>query len=253
MSHEMERYERQIRLRQLGLEGQRRLGQATACVLGCGALGGHQAQLLVRIGVGTVRLADRDVAERSNLHRQVLYDEDDVRAGSPKAHLAGRKLRRANPTVAVETHALEVGATNIESLIADADVVLDGTDNFETRYVINDACVKHGIPWIYGGVLEVNGMTLAVIPGQTPCLRCLFPEPPPPGSVPTTSDIGILPTLPALIAARQVTEAIKILVDRDAVQPDLIQLDLWENTFRALRVAREPSCPACVQRRFDYL
>jgi adenylyltransferase/sulfurtransferase len=205
------------------------------------------------MGVGTVRVADRDVAERTNLHRQVLFDEDDVLEGSPKAHIAGRKLRRANPAVTVETHAVEVGPDNIEALIEGADVVLDGTDNFETRYVINDACVKRSIPWIYGGVLELGGMTLVVIPGQTPCLRCLFPDPPAPGTVPTTSEVGILPTLPALIAARQVTEAVKILVEPAAVQRDLIQLDLWENTFRALSVRPEPACPACVQRRFHFL
>ncbi len=248
------RYDRQILLRQLGREGQAQLARGTACVVGCGALGSHQAQLLVRLGVGTVRIADRDVAERSNLHRQVLFDEDDVAAGTPKAEIAARKLRRANPSVTVEAHTMSVDATNVEPLIAGADVVLDATDNFETRYVLNDACVKHRIPWIYGGVLEMNGMCLVILPGETPCLRCLFPEPPPPGSVPSTSDIGIFPTLPALIAARQVTEAVKALTGRrDDLQRDLVQLDLWDNTFRTLRVRREPGCPACDRGEYTFL
>ncbi|MDY0003341.1 MAG: ThiF family adenylyltransferase, partial [Polyangia bacterium] len=248
-----ERYARQILLSRLGLSGQERLRAATALVVGCGALGTHQADLLVRAGVGVLRIADRDVVERVNLHRQVLFDEDDLAAGLPKAEAAARKLRRINPGVVVDARVMDVRAFNVEALVEGADVVLDATDNFESRYLLNDVCVKLGIPFIYGGVIETQGMTLAILPGQTPCLRCLFPEPPPPGALPTCDTVGILPTLPAVIAARQVTEALKCLVDRASVCPDLVQLDLWENSFRSLKVAREPGCPCCSQGRYDFL
>lgn len=247
------RYARQILLAQLGLAGQERLRVATALVVGCGALGTHQSELLARAGIGTLRIADRDVVERVNLHRQVLFTEEDVAAGLPKAEAAARRLRDINPEVGVEAHVMDVRSFNVERLVRGADVVLDATDNFESRYLLNDVCVKLGVPWIYGGVIETQGMALAILPGEGPCLRCLFPDPPPPGSTPTCDTVGILPTLPAVIAARQVTEAVKCLVDRAAVSPDLIQLDLWENTFRSLKVAREPGCPCCALGRYDFL
>lgn len=249
----LERYGRQILLGKLGIQGQRRLVGSTAVVVGCGALGTHQAELLVRAGLGTLRLADRDVVERVNLHRQVLFDEDDVAASLPKAEAAARKLGRINPDVVVDPRVMDVRPSNVLALLAGADVVLDATDNFESRYVINDACAKLGIPWIYGGVIETQGMVLSIVPGMTPCLRCLFPEPPPPGSTPTCDTVGILPTLPAAIASRQVTEAIKCLVEPAAICPDLVQIDLWENVFRSLKVAREPGCPTCALGRYDFL
>jgi adenylyltransferase/sulfurtransferase len=148
---------------------------------------------------------------------------------------------------------MDVTPSNILSLVETATVVLDATDNFETRYLVNDACVKLGLPWIYGGVVETSGMSLTILPGDTPCLRCLFPEPPPPGSFPTCDTVGILNALPAIIAARQVAEALKVILDREAVNRQLVQLDVWENRFRQLRVAREPDCPTCAAHQFTFL
>ncbi|MFH2005115.1 MAG: ThiF family adenylyltransferase [bacterium] len=248
-----ERYSRQLLLRMVGPSGQRRLGQSTALVVGCGALGSRQAELLTRAGMGSLRIVDRDVVELSNLPRQTLFDEADVAAGRPKAEAAARHLPRINSDVRIDARVLDVTAANVAELLADVDVVLDATDNFETRYLLNDICVQRNVPWIYGGVVEASGMTMAILPGETPCLRCIFPDPPTPGSVPTTGTIGILNTLPALIAARQVTEALKVLLDPGAVNRRLVQLDLWDNDIRQLTVAREPRCPTCVERRFEFL
>lgn len=243
-----DRYSRQILLRQLGLEGQHDLARHAVLVVGCGALGSHQAELLTRVGVGTVRVVDRDVVELSNLPRQTLFDEADVAARRPKAKAAALHLPRINADTTIDARVVSVDADTFGPLLEGISVVLDATDNFATRYVVNDVCVARGVPWIYGGVLETAGMTMAVVPGRTPCLRCIFPEPPVDGTVPTTATLGILNTLPALIAARQVTEAIKILLCPDAVNPHLVQLDLWSNEIRQLKVVREPGCPACGKR-----
>lgn len=240
-----DRYSRQILLRQLGEEGQRELARHAVLVVGCGALGSRQAELLTRAGVGTIRVVDRDVVELSNLPRQTLFDEDDVKARRPKAEAAALRLPRINAEATIDARVMTVDADSLPPLLEGISVVLDATDNFATRYVINDLCVARELPWVYGGVLETAGMTLAVLPGRTPCLRCLFPEPPVDGTVPSTATVGILNTLPALIAARQVTEAIKILLAPDAVNPHLVQLDLWTNEVRQLKVVREPGCPAC--------
>jgi len=243
-----DRYSRQILLRQLGLEGQRDLARHAALVVGCGALGSRQAELLTRVGLGTVRVVDRDVVELSNLPRQTLFDEEDVAAQRPKAQAAALHLPRINADTVIDARVETVDEDTIGPLLEGISVVLDATDNFATRYVVNDVCVARDVPWVYGGVLETAGMTMAVVPGRTACLRCIFPEPPVDGTVPTTATLGILNTLPALIAARQVTEAIKILVRPDAVNPHLVQLDLWSNEIRQLKVAREPACPACGHR-----
>ncbi len=240
-----DRYSRQILLRQLGLQGQRDLARHSVLVVGCGALGSRQAELLTRVGVGTVRVADRDVVELSNLPRQTLFDEEDVAARRPKAEAVALRLPRINAETTIDAHVLSVDSDTLGPLLEGISVVLDATDNFATRYVIDDLCVARRLPWVYGGVLETAGMSLAVLPGRTPCLRCLFPEPPVDGTVPSTATVGILNTLPALIAARQVTEAVKILVAPDAVNPHLVQLDLWTNEVRQLKVLREPGCPTC--------
>ncbi len=240
-----DRYSRQILLRQLGPDGQRELGRHTVLVVGCGALGSRQAELLTRVGVGTVRVVDRDVVELSNLPRQTLFDEEDVAAGRHKADAAALHLPRINTETHIDARIVDVDADTLPPLLDGVDVVLDATDNFATRYVVNDLCVARRIPWVYGGVLETAGMSLTVVPGRTPCLRCLFPDPPVDGTVPSTATVGILNTLPALIAARQVTEAIKLLVCPDAVNPHLVQLDLWDNELRQLKVTREPGCPVC--------
>ena len=247
------RYERQMLVPELGEDGQRRLLDSKVAVLGCGALGSNQSTLLVRAGVGHVRIADRDRLEPNNLHRQVLFDEDDFRAHRSKAQAAAAKLRRINSGVVVEDHFVEVDASNIEALVDGMDVVLDGADNFELRYLLNDACIAAGIPWIYGGVIGTVGMTLPILPGRGPCLRCLFPDPPPPGALPTTSTHGVLNTIPTFIAALQVTGAYQVLLDPDLEPTPLLHVDLWTRSFRHLEVKRDPDCPACGQGKLEFL
>jgi molybdopterin/thiamine biosynthesis adenylyltransferase len=246
------RYARQTRLPEIGMEGQRKLSQSSVLVVGCGALGSTLASTLVRAGIGLVRIVDRDVLELNNLQRQVLFDEDDVAAGIPKAEAAVLKLRKINSTVQVDGYVNDVTPKNIESLMADVSLVLDATDNFESRYVINDAAVKHGVPWIYGGVIGMTGMTMNVIPGKGPCLRCVFPTAPPAGSFPTCETAGVLNTVPAVIASIQATEALKILCGG---QPSMqmVYVDMWKQSFRQMTVSRDDNCPACGLRKFDYL
>jgi molybdopterin/thiamine biosynthesis adenylyltransferase len=241
-----ERYAKQILLKDFGPAGQKKLAGASVLIVGCGALGSVQSQLLVRAGVGRVRIVDRDVPELGNLHRQILFDEDDVKARSPKADVANRKLPRANSDVVVETRVMEVTADNIGDLVADVDLVLDATDNFETRYAINDACMDRKKPWIYGGVIATSGMSMTIIPGRGPCLRCLFPEPPPPGTVPTMDTEGVLSTAPVTVAALEVTEAIKLLTGA-APREGLLMIDVWTGTFQTVPVLRDENCPACGQ------
>lgn len=238
------RYAKQILLKELGSAGQKKLADAAVLIVGCGALGSVQAQLLVRAGIGRVRIVDRDVPELDNLHRQILFDEDDVEARSPKAEVAGRKLPRANSTVVVDARVLEVTADNIDELAADVDLVLDATDNFQTRYVINDACVRRKKPWVYGGVIATSGMTMTIIPGRGPCLRCLFPRPPDDGTVPTMETEGVLGTAPVTVAALEVTEAIKLLAGAPP-REGLLMIDVWTGSFQTVPVLRDENCPAC--------
>ena len=253
MSQLDERYSRQILLTEIGEEGQRRLLESSVLIVGCGALGSTISDILTRAGVGRIRIADRDVPELHNLHRQVLFDEDDVAAGIPKAEAAARKLRRINSSVVIDALVMDVTPRNIEALIADVTLVLDGTDNFETRYVINDACVKSGKPWIYGGVIGTTGMSMNVVPGSGPCLRCLFPDAPTPGSLPTCDTLGVLNTAPAIIASIQATEACKFLVGSGEAAGGLIHADVWAGSFQRIDVRRAEDCPACALGRFDYL
>jgi adenylyltransferase/sulfurtransferase len=239
-----ERYAKQILLKDFGVEGQQKLAGASVLIVGCGALGSVQSQLLVRAGVGHLRIVDRDVPEIGNLHRQILFDEDDVQARSPKADVANRKLPKANSGVVIDTRVMEVTAENIDELISDVDLVLDATDNFETRYVINDACVKSNKPWIYGGVIATSGMSMTIIPGRGPCLRCLFPKPPEPGTVPTMETEGVLATAPVTVAALEVTEAIKLLCGAEP-REGLLMLDVWAGSFQNVPVLRDENCPAC--------
>ena len=192
------RYARQMRFAPLGVEGQCKLLAAQALVVGCGALGSVVANTLARAGVGKLRIVDRDFLELNNLQRQVLYDEDDVTAGLPKAIAAQNRLRKINSTIEINAVVADVDHTNIERLLEGVDCLIDGTDNFETRFLLNDAAVKLGIPWIYGGCLGAEGQTVTIIPGQTPCLRCLMPEPPP--SLPAAPNRDADPPMPAASA-----------------------------------------------------
>jgi adenylyltransferase/sulfurtransferase len=252
-----ERYIRQVRYPPLGADGQQRLRQSRALVCGCGALGSTLANLLVRAGVGSVRIVDRDFVELSNLHRQVLFDEDDVAAGLPKAVAAAEKLRRVNSEVAIEPIVADIEPANVERFFADVQVAVDGMDNFETRFLINDVAVKLGVPWVYGGCVAAEGQVMAILPGETPCLRCLLEDCPSPGSTPTCDTAGILGPVVGVIASLEAMEAMKILSgNRAAVSRTLIFVELWENRLRQLDVSglrEQVDCPTCKRREFPWL
>ena len=218
MNQEMARYARQIIYPGIGEEGQRALLAAHVTIVGVGATGSVLANHLARAGVGHLLLVDRDYLELNNLQRQLLYDEDDIAAMLPKASAAARKLRRINSSIEIRELVADANASNIESLIADADVVLDGTDNFATRYLINDACVKMGKPWVYCGVLAAYGMTMTIRPGVTPCLRCVMGELPAPGTVPTCDTAGVIGPIVALLGSIAAAETIKLIVGRGALE-----------------------------------
>lgn len=257
MDLSLARYCRQIRFAPLGEEGQRRLSESKALLCGCGALGSSIAETLVRAGVGTLRIVDRDFVELSNLQRQTLFDESDAAAGLPKAIAARDKLRRVNSTVVVEPIVADIAPSNIETFCEGMDVILDGTDNFETRFLMNDAAVKHGIPWIYGGCVAAEGQAMTILPGETPCLRCLMPECPAPGAAPTCDVAGILGPIVRLIASIETTEAIKILSGhREAVSRKLTVVDLWGNSMRQIDVENlreRVECPTCRHGEFAWL
>jgi molybdopterin-synthase adenylyltransferase len=255
MSDPLARYARQMILPGWGREGQEHLARRTAAVIGCGALGSHIAAHLVRIGIGHVILADRDFVELHNLPRQALYSEQDAATGLPKAVAAARRLRQLNSAVTVEEHIVDVDADTVEELIQRADVVFDGADNFEVRYLVNEACVKLGIPWVYGGVLGTYGLCSAIVPGETPCLRCLLGPMPLPGTVPTCETAGVLGPVVATVAALEVAEGLKILLDqRKALLHSLVMVDIWTGDFERARVQKATGvCPVCDERRFELL
>jgi molybdopterin-synthase adenylyltransferase len=252
-----DRYSRQILFHGLGEAGQARLRRGTALLVGCGALGTHLADLLVRAGVGRLRIVDRDFIEISNLHRQALFDAADVAAGLPKAVAAARRLGPVNPDVAIEPYAEQLDAGNIERFGEGVDVILDGTDNFDTRFLLNDFALKRGIPWIYGACVGAYGLTMNILPGETPCLRCLMRALPAPGTVETCDTAGVIAPIAAVIAAAEGAEAIKILSGSlQAARRDLLAIDLWSNTAQMIRMTREEmsdGCPACVGREYEFL
>src|ERR671924_777800 len=223
----LERYSRQMRFHGIGEDGQRKLLASHVTLCGCGALGTVLANALVRGGVGHVRIVDRDFIETSNLQRQVLFDEHDVAESLPKAEAAARKLGAVNSGVHVEPVVTDIDRTNILELARDADLILDGTDNFEVRYLINDVAVKLGKPWVYGGCIGSHGQTMTILPGETPCLRCVFEAAPAPGETGTCETAGVLAPVVNIVASFQATEALKILMGRrDRVNRELIYLDV---------------------------
>jgi molybdopterin-synthase adenylyltransferase len=251
------RYARQVRFPPLGEDGQRRLAQSRAMICGCGALGTAIANTLVRAGVGAVRIVDRDFVELSNLQRQTLFDEADAAACLPKAVASAEKLRRINSGVTVEPIVADIEPTNIERFCEGVDAILDGTDNFETRLLVNDAAVKLGVPWVYGGCVAAEGQTMTILPGETACLRCLMPECPPPGSTPTCDVAGILGPIVGLIASIEAIEAIKILSgNRQSISRSLTVVDLWQNQIRQVDVRElrdRVDCPTCKHGQFPWL
>jgi adenylyltransferase/sulfurtransferase len=251
----LERYSRQILFPGIGQEGQQRLAQSHAVIIGCGALGAMHAEMLARGGVGRLRLIDRDFIEESNLHRQVMFEESDVTDRLPKAVAAAARVNRINSEVRVEAVVKDVNYTNIEELIRDADVVLDGTDNFEARFLINDAAVKLDKPWVYGAAVGSYGVQMTIRPRITRCLRCVLPEMPAPGTSPTCDTAGVILPIIATVASHQVAEALKILTGQvEKLHDSLLQFDLWQNTSTRLNL-REPveDCPVCRLNRYDFL
>ncbi len=255
-----------------GEAGQQRLKEATALVLGCGALGSVVTDLLARAGVGHLRIVDRDIVELTNLQRQVLFDERDVAAGLPKAEAARRKLENVNSDIAVTAVVDDINHTNIERLADGADILVDGLDNFETRYLANDFAVKQGLPYVYGAAVATTGMAFTVLPHgdgslpweaaeagncATPCFRCLFTEPPPAGSSPTCDTVGVLSSAVGAVANVQVAETLKVLTGHyDKVRRTLLTIDVWENEYLELTVDgayTEGDCVCCKGRQFDYL
>jgi molybdopterin/thiamine biosynthesis adenylyltransferase len=249
----LDRYARQTLFAGIGREGQQRLLAARVAVIGCGALGTVLANNLARAGVGRLLIADRDYIELNNLQRQVLFDEEDLRRSLPKAIAAVNKLRQVNSEIRLESLVEDINAENIEDIVAAVDLVLDGTDNFETRYLINDACVKAGKPWIYSGVIASYGVTMNILPGDTCCLRCVFPEMPLPGTTPTCDTAGVLNGVVGAIASLAATEALKLLVGSDKVRRDMLWMDLWENTSDRVEIPRQPDCPTCGAGHFTFL
>jgi molybdopterin-synthase adenylyltransferase len=243
MSGGESRYHRQILVEGVGEEGQRRIRAAHVAVIGTGALGCVIADQMSRAGVGAIRLVDPDVPEISNLQRQVLIDEEDVRQGRPKALAAAARIGRANSEVVVETHLTRFEPHNAEALVKGVDLVLDGTDNFEARYLINETCVRLGIPWVFGGVLGASGMSMAVVPGG-PCLRCALGPAPQAGTVPTTAQAGVLASIVGMIGSMEVARGLRILIGRK-VEPRLVVFDVWNESFRAIPIRRIEGCPVC--------
>ncbi len=249
------RFDRQQRFAPFGASGQERMGRARVLLVGCGALGGSLAQTLVRCGVGELVLADRDVVELTNLPRQVLFEERHL--GRPKAEAARESLARIGGPSRVEAHAVHVDADNVEELAERADLVLDGTDNLATRYLVNDLCVERGTPWVYGGVVGASGLVMPVVPGRGACLRCLFPEPAPAGSLPTCDTAGVILPAVAAVASFQAGAALHLLAASDEArarfEPFLLDIDVWSGLARRLPAPRDEQCPCCAERKFPFL
>ena len=257
MEKKLERYSRQILFEGIGEKGQLRLSEARVVCIGCGALGTVIANNLARAGIGHLTVVDRDFVEESNLQRQVLFDEDDVKNSMPKAAAAEKKLRQINSQIEVKGIVTDVNYANIEDLIKGADLVMDGADNFETRFLLNDACVKHNIPWVYGACVGSYGLSMVVIPRETPCLRCIFETAPPPGMSPTCDTAGVIGPIVNIIASFQCMEAIKFLTgNKDKLNHDLLSMDVWDDRFQRLKIKgrREAAdCPCCVHNKFEFL
>ena len=249
-----ERYSRQVLFPPIGAEGQRQLAAARVALVGCGATGSALASLLSRAGVGYLRIIDRDYVEPSNLQRQVLFDEADAAESLPKAIAAARKIRAFNSEITVQPHPADLTPENVEELLGAVDLVLDGTDNFETRYLINDFAVSKGLPWVYAAAVASYGVTMTVLPGQTSCLACVFPESPR-GIVETCDTSGILNSAVNLVASIAATEAMKLLVGaRDQVRRTLLSYDVWTNDFAEIGTAKQRAgCRACSERDFIHL
>lgn len=257
MKESPSRYSRQILFSEIGKEGQQCLLESQVVIVGCGALGTVQAESLCRAGVGTIRIIDRDFVEESNLQRQTLFCEEDAQSNLPKAIAAQKRLGQINSQVKVEALVADVNFKNIERLVDGMNCILDATDNFETRFLINDVSVKHKIPWIYGAAVGGEGLTMTIVPGQTPCLRCVFEQSPPPGTSPTCDTSGVLAPIVNVIASIQAAETLKILTKNwRRVSSKLLSFNVWEGLWKQLDVSSAKdlgSCPCCNYGRYDFL
>ncbi|MEK3724844.1 ThiF family adenylyltransferase [Paenibacillus sp. FSL H8-0034] len=250
------RYSRQLLFAPIGTAGQAKLGAARVAIVGMGALGTVLANHMARAGVGFLRLIDRDFVEESNLQRQMLYDEADAAASEPKAMAAAKRLQQANSEITLEPIVSDLNAINAEALLSDVDLILDGTDNFSVRFLVNDVSAKHRIPWIYGGAVSSRGVSLTIIPGSTPCLRCMFGQSPAQGTAETCDTAGVIGPIIHTVASHQSTEALKLLVGaHEQLNRKMVHWDLWHNQHAAVDVskARKTDCPACAQERYEYL
>jgi molybdopterin-synthase adenylyltransferase len=246
------RYDRQIRLAEIGESGQQALRKAKVAVVGLGALGSVAADLLARAGIGELVLIDRDVVDWSNLQRQMLYVEKDAAQAVTKADAALQRLKKINSEVQCHLHAVDLSYQNLNSIMEGVDLIVDGTDNFATRYLLNDYAVKHQLPYVYAGVVSTYGMVASIQPQSGPCLRCTYPEPPDASQAPTCSSAGVLGPAVAVISGMASAEAIKILVGNEALH-GFQYFDLWRNQFHAMKAKRDENCPCCGKRKFDWL
>jgi adenylyltransferase/sulfurtransferase len=250
-----ERYSRQILFREIGREGQEKLLNARVLLVGAGALGASHAEILARAGVGFLRVVDRDFVEFTNLQRQTLYSERDAEERLPKAIAAKNRLAAINSEIRIEPLVADVNNSNVEDFIRDVDLVLDGTDNFQIRYHLNDACVKLNKPWIYGAAVSSYGTTMTIFPHETPCLRCIFEEMPSAAGAPTCDTAGVIQPIISSISAIQTTEALKILTgNRARLHKSLIQIDVWNNDWRKIKLgAPVADCETCARGNFEFL
>ena len=250
-----ERYSRQILFREIGREGQEKLLASRVLIVGCGALGASHSEMLSRAGVGKLRIVDRDFVEFTNLQRQTLFNEEDAEQRLPKAAAAKKRISEINSEVEVEEIVADVNNSNVESLLDGCDLIIDGTDNFLVRYLVNDASVKNKKTWIYGAAVSSYGTTMTVIPGETPCLRCIFEDMPDAGSSPTCDTSGVIMPIIASISAVQVTEAIKLLVgDTGSLHHSLMQIDVWSNDWHRIKLAEpNPDCKCCGRHEYEFL
>jgi len=257
MEQSLERYSRQILFQHIDEDRQKKLIDSTVLLIGCGALGTVSSSYLVRAGIGQLRIIDRDFIEENNLQRQILFDEDDILENVPKAIAAQKKLQRINPNIKVEGFVTDINYSNIEELTKDVDIIIDGTDNFETRFLVNDYCVKNSLPWVYGACIGSRGVVMNIIPSKTPCLRCVFETIPQMGSFPTCDTAGVIGPIAGIIASFQVTEAIKILTGNyDSVNKNLLEIDVWETNFRQIDISElkdTNSCPTCKLHNYEFL
>lgn len=249
------RYSRQILFTGIGEEGQSRLLNSRVVIIGCGALGSAQAESLARAGIGKLRIVDRDFVEFSNLQRQTMFTERDAAERLPKAIAAANHLREIDSNIEIKPEIADVNYSNVEQLIEGCDVVMDGTDNFATRYLINDACVKHKINWIYGAAVGSYGVTMTIRPDVTPCLRCIFPEAPAAASAPTCDTAGVIMPIVSVVAAVQVSEALKLLTgNEENLHGSLMQFDVWRNEWRSISTGKpSEDCETCSLRKFESL